>query len=232
MKKIVVIFVLFIFVFGMAFSNDVEEKQNKPEKPIEFTVSPLIGFGNIASATYLKENWTAFTIGFNLGLNTKNGFTFMLSEYFLLNGKVKATDYPVRYDSYVDGYIYDDAVLNLKGALWEGSALFGYTYKNIKNTHVTAAAGLTLGVGFPKINKINNSTEHNNDGFTHNITFVNFGLPLHVGIKYFFTKKIGIEASITEVLSFGMINSTNRLDGFYTGFINGFFLKFGPVFRF
>jgi|GEM_PF-3347874 len=232
MKKIAVIFVLFIFILEIAFSEDVVEKQSKPEKSIEFTVSPVVGFGNIASATSLKENWSAFSIGFNLGLNIKNGFTFILSEYFLLNGKVKATDYSVAYDSHVGGYIYDDVILNLKGVLWEGSALFGYTYKNIKNTHVTVATGLSLGVGFPQITEINNVPIQNNEGFRRNITLVNFGIPLHVGIKYFFTKTVGIEASMTDVLSFGVVNSTNRLDGFYFGFINGFFLKLGTVFRF
>ena len=79
--------------------------------------------------------------------------------------------------------------------------------------------GSGLAVGFAKIN----IATANADLFNLNV-----GIPIQIGGQYFFTKNIGVNLTLADVLALGMgIGSS-----FHRGFENVFTLKVGPMFKF
>ena len=57
---------------------------------------------------------------------------------------------------------------------------------------------------------------------------LNIGIPIQIGGQYFFTKNIGVNLTLADVLALGMgIGSS-----FHRGFENVFTLKVGPMFKF
>lgn len=90
--------------------------------------------------------------------------------------------------------------------------------------YINAGSGLAAGVA--KINvskKVGEHTIFSEDSWNFNI-----GIPIQIGGQYFFTKNIGVNLTLADVLALGVgIGSS-----FHRGFENVFTLKVGPMFKF
>lgn len=185
----------------------------------EAFIAPHVGFSNM----YLKDNesqpsntisLTSFAGGIDVGLVKKNGFTFLTDLHISTGGSTK---YEHRY--YFPAKVSSLMIFNL-------NFLFGYTYKGIKNLYLNFALGLGVGGGF--LDSSYTDPHYYRRQSVKGYTFT-VGVPIQLGVQYFFTDKIGINLSINDVL--GIISLMNIYAIPPRPFVNNFTLKIGPVFR-
>lgn len=181
------------------------------------SISGSTGFGSSFSTTYTtthEVSWTPFSGGLDIGLVTKGGFTFLTDLHISTGGSTK---YEHRY--YLPAKVSSLMIFNL-------NFLFGYTYKGIKNLYLNFALGLGVGGGFldSSYTDPNYYRRQSVKGYTFTV-----GVPIQLGVQYFFTDKIGINLSINDVL--GIISLMNIYAIPPRPFVNNFTLKIGPVFR-
>jgi len=198
----------------------------------EFILTPTIGYSNLG---FMGEEFKEYNSGHNhrneifqfsssinmmpigiaLGTVAQNGFTFLWNIDIAPIGKGTAV-----YDNEIE------ADAKLKGfAAVEQSFIFGRTFKLLNDKlYINAGSGLAAGVA--KINvskKVGEHTIFSEDSWNFNI-----GIPIQIGGQYFFTKNIGVNLTLADVLALGMgIGSS-----FHRGFENVFTLKVGPMFKF
>lgn len=190
------------------------------------SISGSTGFGSSFSTTYTtthEVSWTPFSGGLDIGLVTKGGFTFLTDLHISTAGKAKYSK--VSSSGLLE---YDDVDLGVSATVFNLNFLLGYTYKGIKNLYLNFALGLGGGVGSWRIKSIGALKISGEKGL-----LVMLGVPIQLGIQYFFTDKIGINLSVNDVLGTSMFIMRTGMDGLSgnPGFMNNFTLKIGPVFR-
>lgn len=148
-----------------------------------------------------------YTLGVNLGyMKDGGGFYFLWQPQIGLGaGKVK----------------YEGISVEGKSFEFKSDLLFGRGWQVISNLYITAAGGLALAM---------DSVAFADDAHA---MLISFGIPVQVGVRYYFTDKIGITGNINETLAFGIKQLDAGEAGERTmGFINNFNMNFGVAFKF
>ncbi len=221
----------FVCMFSVALFAEGNESELKKRDKITYMLSPTIGVSIVPACGV----WTAFNFGLDAGLITKSGFTFMANNHLLIGGKLKTKDYISLYDAGTPNQI--DSV-SLKGVVWQGSALFGYTYRGIKNLHLGFSAGLSLMSGNPKFKDAKVSGYKNSISRNEYASFalLNFGFPIRLGLNYYFGDSIGINFAVENTVTIGGHGfrfQSNAFDSNKTYLLgDAFTMKIGPVFKF
>ena len=214
---------------------------------LEFILTPTIGYSNLSFAgvsepvrignSYIKadvsSNLNVMSIGVALGTIAQNGFTFMWNNNIAPvgngygEGKLSELSFEVELEAKLK-----------RGIAFEQSFIFGRTFKAVDDKlYINVGSGLAWGVA--KINmskKVAGVTTYSKDIYDFNI-----GVPLQLGMQYFFTNNIGLNLTVSDVLAFGIGwghkipgaqgQFADGLLGQY-GFENVFTAKIGPVFKF
>ena len=193
---------------------------------LEFILTPTIGYSNLGflgTATYgeivpsetlqTSMNTNMMPIGLAIGTVAKNGFTFMWNNDISPIGSGNAN---------VNGLELDTKFK--KGVSFQQSLILGYTFKLLdEKLYVNVGSGFAAGIAKIHLYK---------GIYKNDILDFNIGIPIQVGAQYFFTKNIGINVILSDVIGgcFGFANSASG--GAHVGFENVFTAKLGPVFKF
>ncbi len=209
MKKILTVFLLF-FMFSVTLFA-------------EFILSPSIGYSIYKSPlgrpsdNFGNVKIHSLDASLDMEFCGLTGFTFLFSSDLAINGRVKMNE--IKYRSYSYGPFNED----LKGANLKLNLIFGYTLRLFDSLYITGGAG--LGLGGAKYRLM--------DDLDGDLVSGMLGIPIYVGIQYYFTKIIGINlaANYTPGVAGLYSEGSNITFGGY-GFSNSFVIKMGPTFRF
>lgn len=127
---------------------------------------------------------------------------------------------------------FNDASMKVQGFIWDGQMLFGYTYgiKQPFSIHAGIGPGLALGRFWRLVNAQR----------LENVYHAWTPIALHIGIQYIFTKHLGINIGLHDMMSFsGLLFSTekpniadkNNKIGGAVGFGNVFTFRIAAAFR-
>ena len=185
---------------------------------LEFILSPTIGYSNLSfEERSVSSSLNAMSIGLSAGLIIKNGFTLMFNNDIAPVGSGSAIQDGGSFDAKLD-----------KGVAFEQSLILGRTFKLVDNKlYVNIGSGFAWGIA-----KINMSKD---GGYSINVFDVNVGVPLQLGAQYFFTKNIGLNLTIFDVLAVGLGYYGDKLYPLavnLAGFETVFTVKVGPMFKF
>ncbi len=164
----------------------------------DIILTPTIGYTN---TTPLKYNTLLPSQGyfyshnadleFTVGLILDNGFTYFEDVGFAIG-----TAYLTGLSPKKNG-----GGLVIPSFFFESRSLIGYTFKTNGKLYINLLGGLGLTVGFPQLLQI--------------------GIPINIGIQYFFGKKAGLNITAVDMIGIGA--------PFF--FTNSFSIKIGPIFR-
>lgn len=211
-----------------------------------FDFASMPGFGILSTQASsvemqprLSSSINAMSIGLAMGTVARNGFTFMWNNDIALLGSGTATlEFPD-----INNLKFDlDASLK-KGVAFEQTFIFGRTFKAAADKlYINIGSGLAWGVAKINLKKeIKGITIYSKDIYDFNV-----GIPIQVGLQYFFTKNIGLNLTVSDVISLGIsggrdfplpalpLKGSSSYSGqtFFYGFENVFTAKLGPVFKF
>ena len=217
---------------------------------LEFILTPTIGYSNLSftgqSETLTIKNRLAdistkanisfsmnvVPIGLAMGTIAKNGFTFLWNNDFapLGNGTAKV-NLSANSVSLVDFEL--EATLT-DGFAFEQSFILGKTFKAIGDKlYINVASGLAWGIA--KLDMCKNIA--GTTVYSEKVFDFNFGIPIQCGVQFFFTKHVGLNLTIADVIALGAglghripVIGNNAIS--QVGFENVFTAKLGPVFKF
>lgn len=100
---------------------------------------------------------------------------------------------------------FGDASMNVKGFMWDGQTLFGYTFGVKKPFSIHAGIGLGGALGY--------FHTHTNAEPLINLYHAWTPIALHLSFQYIFTKHFGIAIGLHDMVSFsGLVRSKAKLD--------------------
>ena len=209
---------------------------------LEFILTPTIGYSNlgflgrtekITISGYsshadvnarVSSSVNAMSIGLAMGTIAKNGFTFMWNNDIApLGSGTGKVNLLKNGPSALPDIDLELAASLKKGIAFEQSFILGRTFRAVDDKlYINVGSGLAWGAA--KINmkkELAGITVYSEDIYDFNV-----GVPLQVGFQYFFTKNIGLNAAVSDVIAFGFgtghkIPGTNR-SLFQYGFENVF----------
>ena len=172
----------------------------------------VMPFGYTNVSTKLDNHGTKlsinnYTLGVNLGYIKDGGGFYFLWQPQIGFGAGKAKN---------EG-------ISVKGKSFEfkSDLLFGRGWQVISNLYITAAGGAALAM---------DTVVFAED--SHGL-LISFGIPVQVGVRYYFTDKIGITGNINETLAFGIKQlDAGEAGDRSMGFINNFNMNVGVAFKF
>ncbi len=222
----------------------------------DFVINPTIGYSNLLEVSsddgegihneYVmptKFSANNFVMGLDLGYVGKSGFTFMFNNDLALFKKVN-----LKGSYFSSGKNLGDAEITVKtkGVFWDGSLLFGYTFKPVDSLFISLTSGLNVGFGLADIKEVkatilNKEFEYKN---VKDLSFLpfSFGVPINISTSYYFTKNIGLGLTLMDVIgvqdfSIGKAERNTEIPSYLDfspmrGFFNNFTIKIGPTFKF
>ncbi len=220
----------------------------------EIVLQPNVGFsaitisGSPSEEIYGKEvaekgsltvSFIPLTVGLDAAYILENGLTFMFNNNISLLGNLKQTN---SFEKVSDV----QTLSGNSGVYYDGSLLFGYTYKKIDNFHLTFGLGVAGSAGKIVPNKFKHQLFEDgkeirsNEGDIKDTSLFMWqvGVPINVSAQYYFTNNIGVGLTISDTLGYGKISQTFKQGAsettteLYKGFANNFTLKAGIALKF
>lgn len=197
---------------------------------VELLLTPTLGYSHIGFTGVSAYGRTdinrlkttigtnVMPLGFALELITDSGFTVILNNDIAPLGEGTLRTTGVTLDTKLE-----------KGVSAQRSIVFARTFKVRGETiYINIGAGAAAGITKLTLHGKSGDTDYNKS----DIWDFSIGVPLQVGIHYFFTKFAGINLTFLETvgISFGFFHDDKSAG--HLGFENIFTIKAGPIFKF